>query len=421
MRVTFIGQNSPDKFSGGRYHAWMMAEAAAYMGHDVLFVTDNKPFFYDDFSSFSHHQDVKICLRPVLKDHGWDLPKHKCNIIVAIPHGKLTTPHYYLKARLFAMQRQARLIMINFESANWFNAMSPTKRDPAEWDGWKLCSEGASIVLSIAAEGTKYAKEFYDTCPKYTLFRHCYPCINSIVADSVKGVGKERRIILLTRFHKSNHKGGFNIPDLLCEAMRDYTLVFVIGIGGFPAKLMEEIDRRAAKYGIKIEILRMITDKEKFREIKRSSLMLFPSYFEGFGLPPVEAQYCNVPCIAFDLPVLREVSGDGLIYVERGNVEMFRKKIEEVLNSGNSNDHLREHISEVACFENYAIRVDDILHFVMENSKPSTSWFLSIFKRAVLKAELISFLLKSVKNSPRMRKGKIAERTQLLKRFVGRQ
>ncbi len=39
-------------------------------------------------------------------------------------------------------------------------------------------------------------------------------------------------------------------------------------------------------------------------------LLLFPSRYEGFGLPPLEALACGVPVLVADLAVTREVLGD---------------------------------------------------------------------------------------------------------------
>jgi glycosyltransferase involved in cell wall biosynthesis len=47
--------------------------------------------------------------------------------------------------------------------------------------------------------------------------------------------------------------------------------------------------------------------------------LVFPSHYEGFGLPVVEAQAHGLPVIASDIPVLREVAGDGAIFVPEGD------------------------------------------------------------------------------------------------------
>lgn len=41
-----------------------------------------------------------------------------------------------------------------------------------------------------------------------------------------------------------------------------------------------------------------------------ASAVLFPSRYEGFGLPVVEAMACGIPIVASDIPAIREVAGD---------------------------------------------------------------------------------------------------------------
>ena len=47
---------------------------------------------------------------------------------------------------------------------------------------------------------------------------------------------------------------------------------------------------------------------------------LFPSRYEGFGIPPLEAMICGCPVIAADIPVVREVCGDAAAYFTPGDV-----------------------------------------------------------------------------------------------------
>ncbi len=44
-------------------------------------------------------------------------------------------------------------------------------------------------------------------------------------------------------------------------------------------------------------------------------LLIFPSLYEGFGLPPLEAMACGCPVVASNIPVIREVCGDAVYYV----------------------------------------------------------------------------------------------------------
>ncbi len=50
------------------------------------------------------------------------------------------------------------------------------------------------------------------------------------------------------------------------------------------------------------------------RLYRRASALVFPSRYEGFGLPVLEAMACGTPVVATDDPAVREVAGDAAVY-----------------------------------------------------------------------------------------------------------
>ncbi len=373
--VVFVGLNSASKFSGGRYHAWLMAEAAAEMGWQVSFITNNYPVFYEDFNDktlFPFHDHIQVHIRPLLKG-GLNLKEivTRCDVIVVIPHGEVlhsdkaaprgdSADPVYADIITLTRDHQAKTILLNFESPNWFNALSPVKRSVSLWNGWVDISKIAALILSSTAESTAYAREFYVQTRQGTLFEHCWAPINTRVADTIPLQPREKRILLFTRFLYAEHKGGALIPDLFCEAMRGYTVVFIVGAGAPDEQYLEMIRRRADKFGITIEVLACISEAEKWREFKRASLVLFPSYFEGFGLPPVEARYASTPCVAFDLPVLREVNGDEIHYVPVGDITALQQACSKVLGMELLAEK-KENKNTGLYYEDYCQRVDALL------------------------------------------------------------
>jgi glycosyltransferase involved in cell wall biosynthesis len=62
-----------------------------------------------------------------------------------------------------------------------------------------------------------------------------------------------------------------------------------------------------------------------------AELVALPSFYEGFGLPAVEALRAGAPLVASDIPVLREVAGDAALYAPPGRPDLWADRIGELL------------------------------------------------------------------------------------------
>lgn len=91
-----------------------------------------------------------------------------------------------------------------------------------------------------------------------------------------------------------------------------------------------------------IHILGHVSD-ERLESLYYSALMLaFPSYFEGFGLPLIEAMGHGCPVVASDIPVFRELARDAAIFVPPTDVEMWATAIEDLSNSEEKQSQLSQ-------------------------------------------------------------------------------
>jgi glycosyltransferase involved in cell wall biosynthesis len=72
--------------------------------------------------------------------------------------------------------------------------------------------------------------------------------------------------------------------------------------------------------------------RERLPDIYRScDLLLFPSLYEGFGIPPLEAMACGIPVVVSDRGSLPEICGDAAVYVDPLNPKMMAEAVEAVL------------------------------------------------------------------------------------------
>jgi len=58
---------------------------------------------------------------------------------------------------------------------------------------------------------------------------------------------------------------------------------------------------------------------------------VFPTRIEGFGIPPLEALHAGIPTICSDIPVLREICGNSVLYANPQDPADFARKIREIL------------------------------------------------------------------------------------------
>lgn len=94
----------------------------------------------------------------------------------------------------------------------------------------------------------------------------------------------------------------------------------------------EALKRMAQEAGVtNFRIVERVSDQELIAFYNMASIFLFPSLYEGFGLPPLEAMACGAPVIAANASCLPEVLGDAPRYVDGHDPEDLRRAIEEIL------------------------------------------------------------------------------------------
>ena len=97
-----------------------------------------------------------------------------------------------------------------------------------------------------------------------------------------------------------------NIPDKI-----SHDLVLTGGKGWNNKKELELIEQNK-----KIKRLGFIPDEEMPYLYNLADFFVYPSLYEGFGLPVLEAQACGCPVITSNVSSIPEVSGDSVLYID---------------------------------------------------------------------------------------------------------
>jgi glycosyltransferase involved in cell wall biosynthesis len=115
-----------------------------------------------------------------------------------------------------------------------------------------------------------------------------------------------------------------------------------IDSNGFPSHVKKEVQRR-------ITLLGYVAYEDLPRIYSAATALIFPSLYEGFGLPPLEAMACNAPVVLSDNSSLREVAGDAGLYINDPlNSEDISENILEIINNESLRESLRSKGSKQA-------------------------------------------------------------------------
>jgi glycosyltransferase involved in cell wall biosynthesis len=184
-----------------------------------------------------------------------------------------------------------------------------SKREIAEWADVKeekIINVGNGVGMPFTSVGEKYEPGY-----PYLLYvgsrRYNKNLPRLLHAYSVSGVRGEARLLL------TGHPDG-----QLSELIRGFQLDGDVVFAGFPTT-------------------------ERLSDLYRGSLgLLYPSLYEGFGLPPLEAMACGVPVLTTNVCSLPEVVGDAAIQVNPLADEEIADGIGRLVRDSGLRQQLRE-------------------------------------------------------------------------------
>lgn len=196
-----------------------------------------------------------------------------------------------------------------------------------------------------------------------------FPFLSGKLRVTFEGAGRscfytdrETSLSLLSRFELSDSYAG---GDPGSASYRDIIRPYFLYVGNaYPHKNLEliaDMARRFPEYRfvlvgredyfynrlkqlVSLENLRFtgfLSDAEISVLYRHGTAYVFPSLYEGFGLPPLEAMGYGLPVLSSDRGSLPEVLGDAALYFDPENPEQFASRLREVSAHSSVRESLR--------------------------------------------------------------------------------
>jgi glycosyltransferase involved in cell wall biosynthesis len=127
------------------------------------------------------------------------------------------------------------------------------------------------------------------------------------------------------------------------SVLRDKGLPAVLRlVGPTPPAGLSALDRMAGLLGDGLEVVGTVSTTELAAAYRSAQVLAFPSLFEGFGIPLVEAMAAGTPVVSSDATCLPEVGGNAVLYASPTDVEAWVDALHLVLTDSATATRLAE-------------------------------------------------------------------------------
>ncbi len=201
---------------------------------------------------------------------------------------------------------------------------------------WPLMLKNSKHIITVSEFSKKEISDYFNINPnKISVI---YNGVNETFKPK-KIRQKEKYILGLSSIAK--HK---NFERLIQAFLKIDTNVKLYIVGGINPKIF---GKSTLKILDKIQESKNIVflgrvDDDKLIELYSNALFfVYPSLYEGFGIPPLEAQACGCSVLLSDIPVFKEVYGNSVHYCNPLDENDIKIQIEYLLNNQQFLDKLK--------------------------------------------------------------------------------
>jgi glycosyltransferase involved in cell wall biosynthesis len=207
----------------------------------------------------------------------------------------------------------------------------------------KMSCRWAKKIIAVSQNTKKDLMELYKVPErKIEVIHEGINLVQSTLPAGEAGKFKvdEPYLLFIGRLEKrKNIEGIISAFEILKEKHKiQHKLVLAGNFGYGEDDIKNKI--KNSKYKNEIVIPGFIKDEDKGGLIKNADVFLFPTFYEGFGLPILEAQSQGVPVVTSNISSLSEIGGESVFYADPNEPEIIADAIFRFVSDQNVKDDI---------------------------------------------------------------------------------
>ena len=290
--------------------------------------------------------------------------REQISIIQKIPHNTdvFWSPHYNIplmyKGKLFVTVHDLNHLALTQPGFDW------AKKKYAKYFFKKILQKANRIVTVSNFSRSEYIKYFgLEKDFEKIVAVHNGLSINEVIGDN----NPHKKPYLLTVGNVKPHKNlvrllnAFNkIKDLI-----PHTLFIVGKKSGFISgdkNLIKKVDA----FGQRVIMTGFLSDEELQNYYSHAEAFVFPSLYEGFGFPPLEAMAVGTPVVASNAASIPEVCGDAALYFNPYDIDDMAEKILQMVKDKSFKDKYSIRGKKQVGNYNWGKTADEMVNLLIE-------------------------------------------------------
>ena len=192
----------------------------------------------------------------------------------------------------------------------------------------------ADLLLPMSASTARDVQNAFGVDPSRTVV------IPSILTAQWRpdSTGERRRILekygLPGKFwlyvaHLYPHKNHVRLLGALHEMKGRGSTPWTLVLRGDPHGSENEVAEAIRRYSLGNEVILLprLEEREMLALYSTAAALVFPSLYEGGGIPVMEAMACGCPVVASDIPSVKEHAGDAAVYFDPNSIESIARAL----------------------------------------------------------------------------------------------